>query len=131
MDISVFLAKVLGLYLVIVGIGAFLTSSRFNTIMQEMMREPAAMLLMGVVTLILGILLVVSHNFWDPAWYIVITLLAWIIFLKGVANIWFPQATLARIDSICKHPSICYIGGLINLLIGLYLCYFGFWMGQY
>lgn len=131
MDISVFLAKVLGLYMVIIGIGAFLTSSRFNAIMQEMVREPVAMLLMGVVTLILGILLVVSHNFWDPAWYIVITLLAWIIFLKGVANIWFPQATLSRIDRISKHPSVCYIAGLVNLLIGLYLCYFGFWMGQY
>ena len=78
MELSVFLAKVLGLYLVIVAPAALLNRKHFPRLIKEFSDSLAMVVLSGFVALVLGLLLVVSHNVWTADWRVIITLLGWV-----------------------------------------------------
>jgi len=126
MELSIFLAKVLGLYFLIVSVAVLINIDRVKSIVTGIMQNPPLQLIMGFNILVIGILLVVSHNNWRGGWPIVITIVAWLIFIKGILNVAFPQYANAWAKPFIKSKSSLYISPVIYLLVGLFLCYYGF-----
>jgi hypothetical protein len=124
MDVSIFLAKVIGLYLIISSIAIFVNANKFHTMLNEVITSPANVFMAGIVTLIIGILLVVSHNVWLAHWPVVITIIAWLIFISGIIRLIFPGFVFDLFKKM--NDRACYIIAAIALLVGLYLSYFGF-----
>ena len=124
MEHSIFLAKVLGLYLLIVPAAVLLKRKQFAELAKEFVANPAIVFLSGLFALILGLLMVVSHNVWTADWRAVITFMGWLTLAKGVVRILFPEklATFAIDPSSTK-----WTFALIVLLgLGIYLTYVGF-----
>lgn len=126
MDVSIFLAKALGLYLLIMAIMMFAKEKKVKVIAKEMCSDPGMMYLSGCITLMIGILLIIVHNIWSADWRILITLLAWIIFIKGVIRTLFPHIAVRGINKIMKKKSSYQAVGVVALLVGIVLCYFGY-----
>lgn len=126
MDISIFLAKALGLYLVIISIGMLINTVRFTSVLNDVIDNPSLILFSGIFALIFGILLVLSHNIWQADWRIVITIIAWLSLAKGIIRIIFPQIAFGSIRYFSQNKIAYYICGAITLLLGIFLCYFGF-----
>lgn len=124
MDISIFLAKVISLYLIILSIAIFINSARFPSMLNEIFVTPANIFMAGILTLIIGILLVVSHNIWQANWRVVITILAWLTFISGIIRVACPQFAFNRLKKMTKGGFVTI--SVIALLIGLFLGYFGF-----
>lgn len=125
MATSIFLAKILGLFFVI-STTAILTRYKDSLAYEEeSVKSPAAVYLAGFLILILGILLVVSHNIWSGDWRLVITILGWLVLLKGVIRIFFPQ-TVKKLIEKKKTTRKFMIGEVVVLITGLYLLYYGF-----
>ncbi|HEY4512314.1 MAG TPA: hypothetical protein VJH63_01485 [Candidatus Paceibacterota bacterium] len=125
MEISIFLAKVIGL-VSLISAGAVLVRYRKNlSIEKEAVSNPALAALAGYAILILGTLLVVSHSVWTLDWRIVITILGWLVFLKGIGRIFFPEAVIRMIER--KQKNYWFIlGEIVMLLVSIYLLYYGF-----
>lgn len=126
MDISIFLAKALGLYLVIISISMLLNISRFTSILNKIIDNPPVLLFSGVIALIFGILLVLSHNIWQADWRVVITLIAWLSLIKGIIRVAFPQLSFGIIRYFIQSKLAYYLSVLVTLFLGIFLCYFGF-----
>lgn len=126
MDISIFLAKTLGIYLVIISLSMFINTDRYRSIIYDLTNHPSSIFLTGVIALIIGILLVVCHNIWEANWRIVITLIAWLSFIKGVVRVLFPELAYASITKFMKNDIAYYTTAFICLLLGIFLSYFGF-----
>ena len=124
MDISIFLAKVISLYLIISSIAIFVNSSKFHLMLNEVISTPSNIFLAGIITLIIGILLVVSHNVWQANWRVVITIIAWLTFISGIIRVVLPQFAFDMFKKTTKEAF--FIIAAIALLVGLYLGYFGF-----
>jgi predicted transglutaminase-like protease len=126
MDISKFLGKVIGLYLIFVSIAMLANMELFLNYINILIRNEPLMFVLGFITLILGILLVVSHNIWQRNWTVMITIIAWLIMLKGASIILFPQffdnASLIFVHNI----NVAYTIASFELIFGLLICYFGF-----
>lgn len=126
MEISKFLAKVLGIYLLIVSSALFFNIQQFSISVSNLINNSPLMFVTGFFTLILGILMVVSHNIWQWHWRVIITMIAWIVLIKAITILFFPQfidnISLAFINNIY----FAYAAGAIDLILGLFLCYFGF-----
>src|SRR5690242_2595283 len=105
MDVSIFLAKALGLYVLIMAIMMFAKEKKVKVIVKEMCSDPAMMFLSGCMTLIIGILLVNVHNMWFSDWRILITLIAWITLIKGVIRTLFPHIAVRMINKIMKNKT--------------------------
>lgn len=126
MDVSIFLAKTLGLYVLIMAIMMFAKEKKVKVIVKEICSDPAMLFLSGCITLMVGILLVNVHNIWFSDWRILITLLAWITFIKGIMRTLFPHIAVRMINKIMKNKSTYQAIGVIAILIGIILCYYGY-----
>lgn len=126
MDISKFLSKVMGIYLIIVSSMMLANMPTFNLHINNLINDAPLMFVTGFFTLIIGILAVVSHNIWEWSWRVIITLIAWLSVFKGVSLILNPEF----IDKITlfylQNIKIAYTAAGIDFVLGCVLCYFGF-----
>ena len=127
MDISIFLAKVIGLYLLITSV-IVLKKPRLQEVIDELSRNKGMKVVWGLFTLILGILMVVSHNIWTDGFRIVITLIAWIVLLKGALIIWLKDSTYKEWVNKFNNESFLTAVGVGYLILGVYLTYVGFFI---
>lgn len=126
MDVSKFLGKVLGVYLVILSVLMFVDTHQFTVYVTNLLHNPPLMFITGFFTLIIGILLVVGHNIWGWSWRLIITLIGWIVLVKGVSIIVYPHVIDRVTFYFVQDMSLAYASMGTNLVIGLILIYFGF-----
>ena len=126
MNNSVFLSKALGIYLGFISIAFVVQERRLKACMMEMMNNPALLLVPSFVALIIGILLIVSHNLWVQDWRVLITLIGWSAFLKGAILILFPEFLTNWSVRWMKNEFSYYFTFLFVFLMGSILIYHGY-----
>lgn len=125
MDISLFLSKALGLYLVIMSVGMVINARTIKPIMIDIMNHPALVVVTGIIAMIIGVLIVISHNVWTLDWRIVITIMGWISLIKGTMRVVIPQF-VDVIDKKWMLSNTAYYGTfLITFVLGVFLIYSG------
>lgn len=126
MDMSRFLAKVTGLYLLIISIAMLINIHQVMNDVYYLINNPPLMLVTACFTIIIGLLMVVSHNIWQMNWRVIITIIAWIVFLKGVSILLLPQyinhLSLLFVQDIDFAYSVASLDGIL----AIYLVYMGF-----
>jgi hypothetical protein len=126
MQVSVFLAKLLGPTLLLVGIGLFINRAGYRAMAREFLASRALIYLAGMLAFIPGLALVLVHNVWAADWRILITLLGWITVIAGVIRILFPQEVTRMGTRIINSPIAYSISGAAMLAIGAFLSFHGF-----
>jgi len=125
MDISIFLAKVSGLYLGIIAFAMLIHGKKFRNMIPEM-NTPIFTFIGGALALLLGVLIVVSHNVWDADWRVLITILGWLALIKGIVRLLFFGVSNKLNNAYKKNPPLYYVTVIILLIVGIYLSYKGF-----
>lgn len=125
MDLSIFLAKAIGLYYVFVSIAFLIQKTRLRGLIIDTLNSPAYLLLSGFIALIIGILLVVSHNLWVEDWRVIITIIGWLALLKGMTIILFPQFLVNMSIKWMQNDMAYTLTFLFVLFMGALLLYFG------
>lgn len=125
MDNSIFLAKAFGLYFLIVGLATCIQGGKMRAAIMEFAESKGLFLLAAVVTLILGIVLVLSHNVWEKNWTVLITLMSWLILISGISRLVFAEYHQAMLRKMCSHPQLV-IFGVVTIILGAIFLYFGF-----
>ncbi|MBI2707201.1 MAG: hypothetical protein HYX35_02655 [Proteobacteria bacterium] len=126
MDISIFLAKAIGIYYVFVSLAFLINKRKLRALIINTMNSPAYLLLSGFIALIIGILLTVSHNLWVEDWRVVITIIGWLALLKGMTIILFPQFLVTLSTKWMQNERAYYTTFLFVLFMGIILLYFGY-----
>ena len=126
MDVSKFLSKVIGVYLVIISIVMITNMHQFTVNITKLINDEPLMFVTGFFTLILGVLVVISHNVWQWNWRVIITIIAWISLFKGTTILLCPQLIDKTTIIFVQHTKVAYIAAGIDLALGLLLSYFGF-----
>ena len=123
-EVSIFLARALGIYLLIIALSMLFNHKVFFRTFQQWTEQTGVITLTAFISIILGILMVLVHNVWVADWRLVITLLAWLTLVKGVIRLNFPHIvprTMAYID----QNRAAYFGlSIFCLLLGLFLLIF-------
>jgi hypothetical protein len=65
------------------------------------------------------------HNTWTHDWTIGVTILGWLLLIRGIVRLWFPQASADIAKKILNKVPMMSLG-LVTLFIGAYFLYFGF-----
>ena len=122
MELSIFLGKVIGLYLLIVSVIMTINRKDYKKLLQSFQENFALTLVCGVFTVILGLLLVVGHNIWRNDWRVIITLIAWLTLAKGIGLILVPL----KILTFKGGSGTFLLKLLVSFLLGAYLSYVAF-----
>lgn len=126
MDLSKFLSKVLGFYLLIISFIMLSNMHQFTERVMNLVHNEPVMLLTGFFTLIIGLLMVVSHNIWQWHWRVIITVLAWMTLLKGMSILYYPQYMDKLTTYFVHDVNIAYMAAAFDGILGLILIYLGF-----
>lgn len=125
MDISIFLAKVLGLYLLIIALAMLVNAKNIRALLAES-NNTSFVFLTGTIALIIGVLLVVTHNIWEADWKVLITILGWLTLIKGIVRLFFPEYVLRMTARFVQNSRAYFVIDVILLIVGIYLSYVGF-----
>jgi uncharacterized membrane protein len=69
---------------------------------------------------------VLAHNVWVPNWRVLITLLGWLMLVRGAARILFTDRVMEFAKTVVRNKRIYPISGAVVGVLGLVLCYFGY-----
>ena len=91
MDPSIFLAKLMGPILVVVGLGILINRAPSQAVAEEVVKSRALLYVSGVLALIAGLGIVLTHNEWDLSWQVIITIIGWLAVIRGLLRVPIPQ----------------------------------------
>ncbi len=123
MDISKFLGKVIGFYLLIIGSAMLSNMHQFTNHVGKLIHDTPLMFVSGFFTLIVGLLLVMSHNVWQWSWRLIITIIAWLTLIKGVSIIYFPEYLDIITIHFVSNMQVAYAAASVDVILGLVLIY--------
>jgi hypothetical protein len=127
MQTSIFLARLLGTPLLIIGAAVLLNQAYYRTMIREVIASKPAFYVAAALGVVVGLAIILAHNVWTLDWRVLITLFGWINFLRGVVTVLFPaQAMEFAGRHIGKSKYVPLIPASVALVIGLTLCYFGY-----
>jgi uncharacterized membrane protein len=126
MQNSAFLAKLMGPLFLAVGIGLIVNAATYRKLAAEFLDSTALVYLSGVLTMTAGVALVLTHNVWALDWRVLITVLGWLLAIGGAVRIVIPQGTQKVGRRFLKHPHATTIAAAVWLVVGLVLCFFGY-----
>lgn len=122
MELSIFIAKIIALIYLSVGVAALRGVTNFGKIVDDYYKSPALIFMSGLFALILGMIVIKYHNIWVKDWTVVITLFGWAATIKGVLFIAFPDS-LKLFKGMYKNTKAW---GILMILISVIFGYFGF-----
>lgn len=125
MCLSVFLAQVIGCYLFLVSLAMLVHQARFKKTMHDFLGNHSLVTLTGTMALVVGLLIVVSHNVWVGQWPVVITIVGWITLLQALMRIFFPEAYIKMMKDMMAKTGYLLMSW-VWLLVGIYLIWAGF-----
>jgi hypothetical protein len=120
--LTIFLAKLLGLYCIIVGLTMMGNRHTMVDAVNSIIRSPSLILLAGVIAVGVGLGLVVGHNVWSGGTLpVVVTVVGWLSLIKGFVLLALPAGKLAKLYE-ALHYERFYLGYVaVTLALGLYL----------
>jgi hypothetical protein len=116
----------MSLYFIILSLAMLLNRNYYRAAVTALFHNGPVYFIASVFALIIGILLIVFHNVWVQDWPIIITLISWVIFMKGVLLLLFPKEIPFKWQKNLFKNKIIYIWAIFMMCLGLYLGYRGF-----
>lgn len=129
MIISKYIARLMGPVLLIIGIGmalGLMMESDYSSLMKEFIGNRAVIFLTGILALLAGVAIVNAHNHWVPDWRLIITIIGWLLVLRGIMLLVFPAAVPDFGDHIAASSRGVMAGAAVNFVLGAILCIMGY-----
>jgi hypothetical protein len=123
-QLTVFLARFMGLFTVLV-VAALLV--RGSAIIDATVADRQVMFVWALVSLAIGIAITLGHNVWSGgALPVVVTLVGWLILIKGLVLLFVPSETLSFGFQSMHYGEHMVVYVAPALVLGLYLSWGGF-----
>ena len=103
-DASIFLARLWGSFFLVFG-GLFVLTGFLGRVI-EMTEDKSFIVSTGYLTLLMGLVTVILHNYWALEWRLAITVIGWSTVIKGIIKIGFPDYIHRKSESFRKRPVI-------------------------
>ncbi len=126
MQNSVFLAQIIGPYCIIIAVGILANRETYEKMMEDFLKNAALVYIGGILALLFGLLVVLTHNVWTVGWPAFITIFGWVGIIKGTWLLVFPDTVPKFTKVYKKNPTLLSVHLIIVLIIGVGLTIFGY-----
>lgn len=121
---SFMIAKILGLWFVIISFTMIGKRQYIRTIVDAFDQEKLAHFTFASMLTFLGIVLICFHNYWVWNKLLVVTVACWLILIKGVFWLAFPE-WMVRVSKASTNSGWYWVGAIILLIYGILLLSYG------
>jgi hypothetical protein len=124
---TIYLSRLLGLFLLVMAAAEAAQGRTLAASAMDLVASPALLLVSGILTLVAGLAIVLGHNVWrGGAMAVGVTVLGWLLLLKGVALVVIPPAAWGGIVQASGFADLYGWYGVLPLVLGGYLTFAGF-----
>lgn len=124
MELSLLLAKVIGISLMVISL-ALLVNKKGIDLLFSLYSRTEVVFITGIVEVFLGLLLIINHNIWTFDFRVIITIVGWILLLRGLGRTFFPGRVPVMLRKFRKMIWIFTPLLIFIFLVGAYLAYSG------
>ena len=126
MSASLFLARLIGPVMLVVGLAVFANQRGFRDMSEEFLASRALMFLSGLIIMPAGLAIVLAHNVWTADWRVLITVFGWLCAIGGALRLFGPLIVVKAGHALLKQPYFTTIAAAIWVVLGLLFCFFGY-----
>jgi len=125
--LTIFLAKLIGLYCVLFGLAMVAQKEAMLDIAAALMRNGPVLLIVEVIAVTAGLAIAIGHNVWSGgALPVLVTLPGWIMLIRGVVLLFLSPQGKIRFFEMFRFAELFYLYTGIILVLGIYLTGAGF-----
>jgi hypothetical protein len=124
----------MGPLLLIIGIGMavgmLMEGEAYSSLLKEFIGSRALIFITGMLALVAGLAVVNAHNLWVPDWRVIVTVLGWLLVIRGIMLLVFPAAVQTIGDRLVASQFGIIGGAVVTLVLGAILSvrgYEGLW----
>jgi len=125
---TVFLARLIGLYMILISLPMVFNKQRTIEIWNAVMGNPSLLFIVGILGMTAGLAIILAHSLWSRgALAIFISLTGWIALSKGMLLIVVSMTgNPDRLMSAFRYDQLFYVYMAFTLCLGAWLAYSGF-----
>jgi uncharacterized membrane protein HdeD (DUF308 family) len=125
MEVSIYLAKLIGLYLIVLALIALLKREQFQSVMKSIVSSEGLIAFSGIVSLVAGLAILIGHPIWEYSWRVVISVIGALAVFQGVARLVFTEQIHKKFSSNKLQRAHWFIFAIL-VVVGAFLTYHGF-----
>ena len=129
MQTSVYLAQLMGPIIAIMGVYILVFPARIQMVGREFLSSAALMFLAGVLALLVGLAIVLSHNVWVMGWPVVITVFGWVAIPAGLLRLFMGPDGRAKTIELSEYKAVLRLAGAVLTIVGAWLVWGGYFAG--
>lgn len=123
---TVFLSRLIGLYSILISLSMIARKQATVEAVMALVHNSPLLLLLGVMTVVAGLAMILSHNVWSGgALPVVVTLIGWWMLIKGLLFFFLTPEQMGIFLERIHYEQFFYPYIGISLLLGMYLSYGG------
>jgi hypothetical protein len=126
MSTSVFLARLIGPVMLVIGLAVLTNQRAFRAMAEEFLASQALIFLSGLLIMPVGLAIVLTHNIWAADGRVMITLFGWLNAIGGAVRLFAPAYVMQTGRAMLKRPHSMTIAAAIWVVAGSLFCLFGF-----
>jgi vacuolar-type H+-ATPase subunit I/STV1 len=120
-----FFSRVLGPFLIIFDVTAVARASDMQSLLSQFEANSMWTFVTGAFILLLGLTIVAAHQIWRGAAAIIVSLLGWLIVLRGLLLVAFPKFFASLANDMIGAQGWWITACIVFALVGVYLTYVG------
>ena len=125
MELTMLLAGVIGVMLAVGGLSGPLYPERAQKALREVEKSYVLPYFDGVLALVFGLFVVLTHNIWEGLDATLVTLVGWLALIEGFAMLLLPRTVLGKVADAFGNRSMVTAWSVLALVVGGYLTYVG------
>ena len=125
MELSLFLAQILGLYTLLAGLVALIERKPLTRAVDHIISNALILRLFGLLELVAGTLLVIAHPIWT-GWQLIITIFGLALIFEGILYLLLPKKQINKFVGKFLKSSWLPTLAVLSIVLGAYLTLNGF-----
>jgi hypothetical protein len=126
MSNSVFIARLIGPVMLVIGLAVLVNQRAFRELAEEFLASRALLFLSGLLIMPAGLAIVLTHNIWVADGRVMITLFGWLNLIGGAVRLFAPAYVMQTGRAMLKRPYFIPMAAAIWIAAGSLFCIFGF-----
>lgn len=128
--LTIYLGRFLGLFTLIASSWLLFDRQAALDTIPALLADRPAMLIFAMIAIAAGLAIILGHNIWSGGILpILVTLIGWIMLIRGVSFLLLPPSTMLRILAAMQIERFSYIYFALPFILGLYLVWLAFSRG--
>ncbi len=123
---SLILAKLFGIYFIVVGVAFGLRRKSIMPAVADLARNRGLVLVMGFIELAAGLAIIIANPSITFDWMGVISVIGWVLAIEGVVYLVMPARRVQKFIRSFNTKEWYLAGGVLSVVAGAYLAVVGF-----